>query len=757
MKRIRFSLFLLMSAILSSCTLYMDEPEGAGVLRDEEGYTEAETIELPEADGSVTYKYNQKTIAITDEVEDYVIRVEDDTIVWFSAATPDYYLPEPGEMMTCSFREKFPDGFCHRCLEQKEVDGLFRCVFTPCGIFEAFDEFKSTVEDGEFILPEGATALSEEEMDSIMNDGEEIEGARRWKMPTRASVKKELKAVTIPFNVNAKVSGLPFGAVDASLKINGEFKVGLQLKVEVDKSKELLKVTGGPFGSLTLGVEVASSYGYNIESPIAIPILGFKADLKVVSINVGLTASPYLTARRTVGGKVSITFKKNIDFTYTQIGKENEGTFKLEASTQKKSGSPVVKYETATDASTTDGIELNVEGGVDFQIGLGADVFGTGAEVAIGAKVYGTLNQKMDKGEYQSAADFKQKNADFPTYVLAYATGSVKLAGTDIPITLEVGPFQCSTLKIPFFPVFDKGAIYCSRLSPKTYTMEGKLKELGFLGVLFEYLPKMRIYDSENNNKLVKTFTMKWKKGDLRHFSCEEKCNDLEFNHIYKAQIVFDAGDGFIIPIEDLVLYTNVPDMEIKSIDCVQSLTAKNGSPEELANPSCIARHPTSGQMGWVKNGKVYAIRYKMNVALKIGSMVSFSKWGVYMEDKWSNNARFETSDMRYSSPTVRMTWYSNAQEVWLGFTPFGYLIDENGNKCKDSKMYQSWSGTAKYSTHLDKQFGYQAWELNGGNAQFEKSRTANIDNLPVPVEQLDFNPTEDYFEFDGIVEEGEE
>lgn len=762
MKKLSFSLFVVLSAILASCTLYMDEAEGGRIQHEEEGYTEAETMELPDGQGSVTYKYNQNTIAITDEVEEYVIRVDDDTIVWFSAATPDYCLPQPGEMMTSSFREKFPDGFCHRCIEQKEVDGLFRCVFTPCSIFDAFDEFKTTVEGGEYILPEGATPISAEEMDSIMNDdedGEEIAGARRWKSAsTRASKKVNIEAVTIPFNVNATVSG-PLGAVDAKLKITGEFKTGLEFKVELDKNREYMKVTGGPYGSLSLGVEVSSSYGINIKSPIAIPILGFKADLGVVGLNVGLTATPYLNARRTVAGKVTITMKKNVDFVYEQVGRDKEGVFTLNATTGKKSGSPVVKYTFDSDASATEGVELNIEGGVDFQIGFGADFFGTGANIAMGAKLYGTLVQKLDRGNYQSAKDFKNANADFPTYLTMYITGAAKVLGSELPLTAEVGPIKCNTLQIPFFPVVDMGNppktpsptyIYCSRLSPKTYKMEGKLKELGLLGALFSYLPKMRIYDTENKDKLVKTFTMKWKDNDLRKFALEQKCSDLEFNHMYKAQLVFDSGDGYIIPLEDLVLYTPVPEMEITKLDMVQSLTAKNASAEELANPSVIARHPVSGQAGWVKNGKVYAIRYKMNVSMKIGSMVSFYKWGIYMEDKWANNVRFETTDLRYSKPTVRMTWYSNAQEVWLGFTPFGYIIDENGNKCKDSKMYESWSGTAKYSTYYDKQFGYQAWELNGGNAQFEKSRS-DTNNVPIPVEQLDFNPSEDYVEIDGI------
>ena len=755
MKKLSVQILVIVTAILSSCTLYMDEPEkDIQTLRTEEGYTDAETIELPNGEGSLTYKYNKNTIAITDEVEEYVIRVEDDSIVWFSAATPDYYLPKPGEMMTCSYREKFPNGFCHRCTELKDVDGLKRALFTPCGIFEAFDEFKTTVEDGEYVLPEGATLLSEEETDSMMNandyDEEELAAApiHHWRAPMNRAFKKKIKSVRIPLNIQAQLSS-PLGIVDGYAKITGEISSGLSVLIDIDKKEEKFVIESGPFGQLSITVEAAVSAGINIESPIAIPILGVRADLKVVAINVGLTASPFLYARRQLKDVIKLTLGYEASTKYTKIGWDSKEAMTVSCTTRKKSGKPIFEFESKP--AQTDGLTLYIQGGVDFQVGLGGKVAGTGAEAAIGLKLYGELNQTLDKGQFESTADFKKKNANFPTYALAYAKGMLSLFDGDLPLEAQYGPIECQVLKIPFFPVFEKGAIYCSRLSPKTYKMEGKIKDIGLLGLLWDYLPKMRIYDTENKNKLVKTFTMKWKKGtDLKEFSCEEKCNDIEFNHIYMGQIVMDSGDGFIVPLQDLPFCTNVPDMEITKLDLVQSLTAKNGTPEELANPSCIARHPTTGQMGWVKNGKVYNYRYKMNVSLKIGGIVSFYKWGIHMEDKWAKDTRFETTDMRYSNPTVRMTWYSSASEVWLGFTPFGYIIDTDGNKAKDSKMYEPWSGTAKYSTALDKQFGYQAWELSGGNAQFEKvPKKKQLE--PVSVQELDFNPEEDYVEIEGI------
>ena len=110
---IHYPLFFSAALILTACTLYMDDFEEGRILRTGTGYQEPETMELTEAQGSVTYQYNQNTIPIDDEVEQYIVKVENDTILYFSEATPEELLPVVGEMMTCSFRDKFPNGFCH--------------------------------------------------------------------------------------------------------------------------------------------------------------------------------------------------------------------------------------------------------------------------------------------------------------------------------------------------------------------------------------------------------------------------------------------------------------------------------------------------------------------------------------------------------------------------------------------------------------------------------------------------------------------
>ena len=82
MKKFTIIISAFVVAALTACTLYMDEPEDEGrILRTGEGYDKPETITLPDDQGTITYEYSQKTIPITDEVEQYIVNVDAGNIV----------------------------------------------------------------------------------------------------------------------------------------------------------------------------------------------------------------------------------------------------------------------------------------------------------------------------------------------------------------------------------------------------------------------------------------------------------------------------------------------------------------------------------------------------------------------------------------------------------------------------------------------------------------------------------------------------
>lgn len=732
MKKLSISLTALVATLLVSCTLYMDEEDIESALRTEPGYLEEETITLPEGQGTVTYKYNKNTIAITDEVEEYVIRNEEDEVVWFSAATPDHLLPETGEMMTCSFRDKFPNGFCHRCTGQSKVDGLYRCTFEPCGLFEAFDEFKADVAIDQYAITpaEGVRVMNEEEVAAFVDEesesepaegGDEVSDDAESRAPmTRAPSNYNLsfKMVDMDIYTNLIDVASAKGAVEAMATLTGSVKIGHKGYLYIDRSQDYTQISFSPYGNFSLTFNLKAYAGVTLEAPVPIPILGLGANLGVVGFKIGLTATPYVTIRRYIQGKMGFNLYYNCNMLYTKQG-EKKGVFKVGGSTRKSSGKPVFTWDGG--AKDLSGTEANFyfEAGIDYSLGFGADLFGLGGQASVGAKYYWSLEQTLNKEDFTSVADFRERNANFPVYVKFYAKTVRKNKLGEVGPNEEV-VFKAGNLNIPFYPSWEKGKACCTYLNPVTYTFEGHLKELGLVGALFDYLPKAYVYDDETN-KLVKTYDLKYKSGSLLDFSADVKDNTLKFNHLYTTQFVMQTGDGVHLPLADYQLYTCVPDINITDLSVVQTLTPNNASYEEQSNPSVVGINPKTMQKCWIYNGSYYKYRYKVNVALKLDALENIKKWGIHMNDNWAHSADFESTSKKYEKPVVRMTWYTNNSSVNLQFTPYAQLINEKGEAMKDKKWYSVKSVMVEYNPYLDKPFGYQSWELDGGNANFEK------------------------------------
>ena len=99
--------------------------------------------------------------------------------------------------------------------------------------------------------------------------------------------------------------------------------------------------------------------------------------------------------------------------------------------------------------------------------------------------------------------------------------------------------------------------------------------------------------------------------------------------------------------------------------------------------------------------------------------------------------------------PTVRMTWYCNTSDVWLSFTPFAYIQDENGNASKDRKYYEAWSGTIEYQEYLDAPLS-----ITGEGPDYEKSRrTTSGGDAPQGPLDFSFPPDDVYCEVEYITE----
>lgn len=746
MKKLSIFLSVIMMAAVSACTLYMDEPEEEGrILRTGEGYDQPETITLPDDQGTVTYEYSQKTIPINDEVEQYIVKVESDTILYFEGGTPEEYLPEVGEMMTCSFRDRFPHAFCHKCIDRTENDGIYRCVFKKCPLKEAFKVMNFKVSPKIDYESVNGTPITIEEFDSLMSEQSDLEGGEST-ASSRSESNTEDKFTRSWFNTGKReFKGIKTGKINVSLKPNLKNFAGVAItgslgitlggyfEMEYDGDKDVTYTEVGIMGSLDTQLAVNANAGIFFQSPVAIPLVGFKADLWVAGVDIGLTVNPYFDVRKEVSADVSCSFGFDLGFGYAQVGNQEGKWDKKKHKLKTKRGYPALRITPRDWDANAKNINLHIKSGWDWHFGVGADVFGTGFDFAVGLDVYRDFQIDMDMGEYHSAADFKKKYADLPSKAVIYAEGSLKAAQVGIPVRVETDPWSCGTSKIPILPEYKEGSayFYCSDFNPPyTYKMKAELEDIGLMGWFWNWTPKMRIYfdgDELEKSKPVQTFDMKCKEGsDMRVLEATKRSNEIITNIPYIAQAAMvetlPGGRSFTVPLVDIPFNVEIPDMVIDEdrLRASQTLTPQNATPQELANPSIIATK--NGKAGWIKNGRVYNYRYKIDVPVTIEAPRLIREWGIHMGDNYANSNEFshkEKSKKEYLERVVRMTWYSSESSLSLYFYPFAYVQDSEGHK-SGKKNYETCNYTVQYSKMLDQQYSI----TGGNNADYEKSRT---------------------------------
>lgn len=715
MKKINIILFTLATVAFTACTLYMDDFEEGRILRTGTGYQEEETITLPDDQGSITYQYSQKTIPIDDEVEAYIVKVESDTILYFEDGTPEALLPEVGEMMTCSFRDRFPKAFCHKCIERTEQNGLYRCRFTKCSFKDAFAKLKIEAHPTNIVSAEGATPVTQEELDSVMSDYEDAEeqpvtrsafdtGKRKF-----SGIKKTLGNISLAPSLGGFVGLTATGSIGVT--------IGGYYDFEYDSDTEKLYEEYGFMGQLDLKFAVQANAGVKIQSPIAIPLYGVKVDLIVVGAELGFTCNPYLDIRHETSADVSFSLGFDVGVAYVQEGKNSKGKFTAKRNKmKKKKGYPGFRFLPRNFDANASRLTLHVTGGMDYRFGLGADIIGTGADIAAGIDMYQEFNQTVDAGEFESVEDFKKKNANMPGYMKFYGEGSVKLLGSEVPLRVESNPMECGSVKIPLMPVYKEGSayFYCSDQNPpRTYKMNIELDDIGWLGFWWNYLPKTRVYfkDGDQNNP-VEVFDLKWKEGsNMKVMQATVRSNELLNNVGYIAQFAMvhslPNGRNFTVPIYDLPFITEFPDMWIEDDEMAvsQTLTPQNATYQELSNPSVIANR--DGTLAWVQNGKAYRYRYKIDIPVVVEAPRLVKQWGIHLADKYGSSSEFvhtESSSKEAITRVVRMTWYSNEPSVWLSFQPFAICTDGQGHS-SGRKNFASQYITVEYNKLLDKQY----------------------------------------------------
>lgn len=121
----RFLPFIAIAALLASCTLSMEDwvtPE------EEKGFDEPETVE--NEFGSVTYQFKDGVRSITENIQEYIIEVEDDSVLYFMDNTPDEWLPRVGDKLAAMCSPVLPFGLNHQVIDVRDVGGIWKVTCT---------------------------------------------------------------------------------------------------------------------------------------------------------------------------------------------------------------------------------------------------------------------------------------------------------------------------------------------------------------------------------------------------------------------------------------------------------------------------------------------------------------------------------------------------------------------------------------------------------------------------------------------------
>ncbi len=501
------SLFVLLAAMFaSSCTLYMDDEENATPIRFGEGYDKVEKITLPDGQGTVEYKYNQKTIPIDDELEQYIVKVEDDSILYFMEDTPDLLLPEVGEMLVCSFRERFPKAFAGRVIQRDHIGDLYRCVATSADLFEIFETLKLDIQKE--ISVKGAKEVDAAEYFEGSDDtpnGAPYDSRRQSNNVTRGWT-EFWKNWDIQLG-DGKLAELPiegeFGignvAAEGSVKFGGSIFAGPILRVYADSDKGKMDFSLAIKGGFNIYFKYDCRITHQFNLPVSIPILGEKFDFIVCGAEVGVTATPFIEPTAGLAGEVKVEIDLGVKMGYFRDEQKPDGDFDFRFTSTTREGREIV---TNTFTGDQNEIYVNLKAGVDFRCGLGVNPGGT---AAVGAKIYGEIDHKFNRADFMkngfNTNMYKGKYLDVGIKGSAYAEikgGCALLEGFARANANDITSFN---FQVPWYPDLRRAHLFrrSPRVGEKTgyYEAGMMLNGRGALSWFLLAKPQMAVIDPD--------------------------------------------------------------------------------------------------------------------------------------------------------------------------------------------------------------------------------------------------------------------
>ena len=211
MKRLAY-LPMLLSLLLGSCTLMMediDNDDAEKVNIEEVGFDEPYTLKTEF--GDVTFQYGDSTRVLHQEAMNFLVKVEGDSILYFTDNIPKELLIPVGQYVSMGCNEHLRHGLCSRVESLTQQNGMYRMVTSRMPNSKVFKQMDVDVFvnydqqmgfDPENYLEEQGMINENGDTDSVFTDwsmmGEDVLVRKRTEIERRIRARQAIERLERP-------------------------------------------------------------------------------------------------------------------------------------------------------------------------------------------------------------------------------------------------------------------------------------------------------------------------------------------------------------------------------------------------------------------------------------------------------------------------------------------------------------------------------------------------------------------------------
>ena len=138
MRRLVYIPFVLVFLMQAGCTLSMEE-----YIVPEEDRGQGELYTQQEEFGTISYQFKDSVLSVTDNIQEkYLVRVESDSILYFSDQIPQQWRPYVGMKLASHITHALPWGLNHKVIAVENLGGILKVTATKVSSDEIYEDLK---------------------------------------------------------------------------------------------------------------------------------------------------------------------------------------------------------------------------------------------------------------------------------------------------------------------------------------------------------------------------------------------------------------------------------------------------------------------------------------------------------------------------------------------------------------------------------------------------------------------------------------